>query len=92
MVTTRVNSDRCCRPIPPGMENNWSDRQKPANPISGEIQSLFDNGGRQGEQGFAFASSDPKDPKFLAPTEKSPQKEVPGAQPSEKKWVGAVGP
>ena len=77
---------------PPGAEYNWSDRAKPAIPTKGEIQLLFENNARQGEQGFAFVSTDPKNPRFLAPTEKSPQKDASGAQPSEKNWVGAIGP
>lgn len=77
---------------PPGIGENWSDRTKPSTPVKGEITILFENGGRQGEQGFAFASTDPKSPKFLAPTEKSPQRDVASPQPAEKKWVGAIGP
>ncbi len=76
---------------PAGVENNWSDRAKPGAPTNGEMTFLFDQGGRQGELGFAFASTDPKNPKFLAPTEKSPQREVKGTQTSDKQWVGAVG-
>jgi hypothetical protein len=76
---------------PAGLEQNWSDRPKSGNPSPGEAQFIFENG-RQGESGFAFASTDPKNPRFLAPSEKSAQKEVPGTQPLDKSWVGAVGP
>ena len=77
---------------PSGIESNWSDRIKPSVPIGGEMAILFEQGGRQGVSDFAFESSDPKSPGFLAPTATSPQKEVVGAQGSEKKWVGAIGP
>lgn len=76
----------------PGWELNYSDRPKPAAPQSGEIVPLLGNKGKQGEQGFAFASTDPKDAKFLAPTEKSVQRSVPGAKEGEKNFVGAKGP
>ena len=77
---------------PPGIEANWSDRAKPVVPANGEIGILFEQGGQQGVSDFAFESTDPKSPDFLAPTSKSRQKEVAGAQGSEKKWVGAIGP
>lgn len=76
---------------PKGVQDNWSDRPKPPKPIDGELALLFENQGRQGEQGLSFASTDPADPKFLGPSEKSPQKEVPGAQGIDSKWVGAIG-
>jgi hypothetical protein len=76
---------------PAGFENNLSDRQKPPAPVSGEAQFLIDFE-RVSGTGFSFASADPKSPRFLAPTEKSPQKTIPEAQPFEKSWVGAVGP
>lgn len=76
---------------PAGIEHNWSDRPTPTSPAPGELLILFENG-KTGEQGLAFASTDPKSPKFLAPTEKSPQKAVGEAQPFENKWVGAIGP
>jgi len=76
----------------PGWELNYSDRAKPATPLTGEIVPLLANNGKQGEAGFAFASTDPKDAKFLAPTDKSVQRTVPGAKEGEKDFVGAVGP
>ena len=77
---------------PPGIEANWSDRVKPALPVGGEVLILFEQGGRAGVPDFAFESTDPKHPDFLVPTPTSPQKEVAGAQGTEKKWVGAIGP
>lgn len=76
----------------PGFEFNYSDRTKPEPPASGEINSLFANNSKRGESGFAFGSTDAKNPKFLAPTDKSVQRSVPGAKEGEKDWVGAVGP
>jgi eukaryotic-like serine/threonine-protein kinase len=76
---------------PPGIEANWSDRVRTAEPVGGEVQFLFEQGGRQGVSDLAFESTDPHSPGFLVPTETSPQKEVPGAQDSERKWVGAIG-
>ena len=77
---------------PNGIQDNWSDRAKPAKVVDGEITILFENQGHQGEQNLSLASTDPKDPKFLAPTEKSPQKDVAGAQPNDSNWIGAIGP
>ena len=77
---------------PVGVQSNWSDRHKPASPKLGELQLLFENGGRQGADDLSFVSTDPDQTKFLVPSEKSPQKDVPGAQGDEKKWVGAVSP
>ena len=79
-------------PNPPGIQNNWSDRIKPATPKTAELTILFENGGRQGEQNLLLVSTDPSNPKFLAPTGKSPHQDVAGAQPTEYKWIGAVGP
>ena len=75
-----------------GIQNNWSDRIKPATPKTAEVTILFENGGRQGEQNLLLFSTDPSNPKFLAPTEKSPHQDIAGAQPTEYKWIGAVGP
>ena len=75
-----------------GIQNNWSDRIKPATPKTAEVTILFENGGRQGEQNLLLVSTDPSNPKFLAPTTKSPHQDVGGAQPTEYKWIGAVGP
>ncbi len=83
---------------PPGTEHNWSDRAAPNAPLPGEINRLFAQDGKRGEKGFAFASTEIKDPKFLAPTDKSVQRKVdlsPDAKTKltfEKPWVGAVGP
>lgn len=77
---------------PSGVQCNWSDRPKPARLTEGEIAIIFENRGKQGEKNFWFASTDPKDPKFLAPTEKSPHKDVNGAQGFDKKWIGAIAP
>jgi len=77
---------------PPGIENNWSDRPAATAPTSSEMVILFDGGGRRGETGFAFTSTDPQNAKFLAPSSTSPQREVAGAQPTDKSWVGATGP
>jgi len=76
----------------PGWELNFSDRAKPATPQPGEINPICDNNGKRGEAGFAFASTDPTNAKFLAPTDKSVQRSVPGAKEWEKDWVGAFGP
>lgn len=76
----------------PGWELNYSDRAKPAAPQAGEIVPLCETNGKRGEQGFAFASTDAKNPKFLAPTDKSVQRAVPGPREGEKEWIGAVGP
>ena len=83
---------------PPGLEHNWSDRLAPEKPQPGEIQGLFSQSGKRGEKGFAFASTETKDPKYLAPTDKSVQHKV-DLSPDPKKrltfekpWVGAVGP
>ncbi len=76
----------------PGWELNYSDRAKPAAPQAGEITPLCETNGKQGEQGFAFSSTDAKNPKFLAPTDKSVQRAVPGPREGEKEWIGAVGP
>ena len=77
---------------PNGIQDNWSDRPKSASPIQGEILIFFENQGRQGEKNLNISSVDPKDPKFLAPTEKSPHRDVAGAQGIDKKWIGAIGP
>lgn len=83
---------------PPGTDYNWSDRAAPATPKPGEINRLFSQNSKRGETGFAFASSDAKDAKYLAPTEKSVQRKVdlsPDPKQKlgfEKPWVGAVGP
>ena len=83
---------------PPGTEHNWSDRAAPAASQAGEINRLFAQNGKRGEKGFAFASTEIKDPKFLAPTDKSVQRKLdlsPDAKKKltfEKPWVGAVGP
>ena len=83
---------------PPGTEHNWSDRAAPSSPQKGEINLLFARNGKRGETGFAFASTEIKDPKFLAPTEKSVQRKVDLSPDPKKKlnfekpWVGAVGP
>ena len=77
---------------PPGAQDNWSDRPKPATSTEGELALLFENRGKRGEKNLGFVSTDPKDPKFLAPTEKSPQADVSGAQASDSKWIGAIGP
>jgi hypothetical protein len=74
-----------------GLEWNWSDRPSPAVPAPGEI-NLFANQGRRGETGFAFVSTDPKHPQFLAPSQGSPQRSAPGPRGTEKAWVGAIGP
>ena len=76
----------------PGWELNYSDRAKPATPAAGEIVPLCATNGKQGEQGFHFASVDAKNPKFLAPTDKSVQRSVAGPKEGEKPWVGAIGP
>ena len=76
----------------PGWELNYSDRAKPAAPQPGEIAPLCETNGKRGEQGFAFSSTDAKNPKFLAPTDKSVQRAVPGPREGEKEWIGAVGP
>lgn len=76
----------------PGWELNYSDRAKPGSPQAGEIDPLLDTNGKRGEANFAFSSTDVKSPKFLAPTDKSVQRSVPGAADGEKNWIGAVGP
>ena len=83
---TMLTSDR------PGWELNYSDRPKPAAPQAGEINPLCDNNGKRGEQGFAFTSTDVTNAKFLAPSDKSVQRAVPGAKEGEQNWVGAIGP
>jgi serine/threonine protein kinase len=85
-LSTMLSLDR------PGWELNYSDRAKPASPEAGEIDPLLDTNGKRGEANFAFSSTDVKSPKFLAPTDKSVQRSVPGAAEGEKDWVGAVGP
>jgi len=83
---------------PPGTDYNWSDRAAPASPQAGEINRLFAQHPKRGETGFAFASSEAKNPKYLAPTDKSVQRKVdlspdPKQKLSyEKPWVGAIGP
>jgi hypothetical protein len=76
----------------PAVQNNMSDRAKPTPPYDDEVALFFEDGGLQGEPGFALASVDPKSPKFMAPTENIRQKKVDGAQPPDRDWVGAVGP
>ena len=61
-------------------------------PAPAEIAILCEPNGKRGETGFAFASTDSTDKQFLAPTDKSVQKNVPGAAEGEKNWVGAIGP
>lgn len=73
-----------------GLEQNYSDRA-PAAPQAGEI-GLCDANGKRGETGFAFASTDPDNAKFLAPTDKSVQRQVPGQRDGEQPWIGAIGP
>jgi hypothetical protein len=85
-LSTMMITDR------PGNELNYSDRPKPEPLPSGELNILFDNNGKRGEANFGFSSTDAKNAKFLAPTEKSVQRSVPGAAEGEKDWVGAVGP
>ncbi len=83
---------------PPGSDYNWSDRAAPTPPQPGEINRLFAQHEKRGEAGFAFASTEIDDPKFLAPTDKSVQRNVelsPDSKlklPYEKPWVGAIGP
>lgn len=85
-LATMLTTDR------PGWELNYSDRPKPATPQTGEIIPLCENNGKRGEQNFAFASTDSSNAKFLAPTDKSVQRSVPGPKEGEKAWVGAIGP
>ncbi|MDB5344155.1 MAG: Serine/threonine protein kinaserelated protein [Schlesneria sp.] len=85
-LSTMLTLDR------PGWELNYSDRAKPGSPQAGEIDPLLDTNGKRGEANFAFSTTDVKSPKFLAPTDKSVQRSVPGAAEGEKDWVGAVGP
>lgn len=73
-------------------QDNWSDRSKPTTAFDGDLGILFEKQGRQGEQNLSFASTDPSNPDFLVPAEKSPNKDIPGAQGIDKKWVGAIGP
>jgi serine/threonine-protein kinase len=75
-----------------GWEFNFSDRAKPAAPLTGEISPLCVANGKRGEQGFAFSSTDVTNAKFLAPSDKSVQRTVPGAKEREQNWVGAIGP
>ncbi len=83
---------------PPGTDYNWSDRAAPVAPLAGEINRLFAQNGKRGETGFAFASTEIDDPKFLAPSDKSVQRKVDlSPDPKlkltyEKPWVGAIGP
>lgn len=76
----------------PGMEFNYTDKSKSTAAQSGEMVHLFEQNGKQGEQGFGFVSTDAKNEKFLAPSDKSVQRDVAGAKEGEKNWVGAVGP
>jgi len=73
-----------------GAEANWSDRAAPAAPAAGEI-NLFAVNGKRGDVAFAFDSTDPKSPRFLAPTGTSPQRDVPNLREREQPWVGAIG-
>jgi len=75
-----------------GLDANFSDRPKPATPQTGEITALCESNGKRGETGFAFASTDVANEKFLMPTDKSVQRQVPGNREPEKAWVGAFGP
>ena len=83
---------------PPGTDYNWSDRAAPTAPQAGEINCLFAQNGKRGEKGFAFAATEIKNPKFLAPSDTSVQRKVDLSPDSKKKltfekpWVGAVGP
>ena len=75
-------------PLP--VELNWSDRPAPEVPISGEVEILFERGGRRGDIEFAFETTDATDPRFLTPTTASPQVNINSPQDYNMKWVGAL--
>lgn len=72
------------------ISHNWSDRVV-APPTPGEL-SIEPVEGRREALDFRFVSTDPGDPRFLAPSSESPQRDVPGRGRNEKPYVGAVGP
>ncbi len=69
---------------------NFSTRAKPEMPKN-EIP-IFGDGGQQGNAALKFASTDPKQGRFLAPAENAPQRNVGDQTPDEKPYVGAVAP
>lgn len=69
---------------------NFSTRVKPEMPKN-EIP-IFGDGGQQGNSALKFASTDPKNSRFLAPAENAPQGSVGDQTPDEKPYVGAVAP
>lgn len=94
MVPEPFNTDsfrRMLVQMPAGIEHNWSDRDE-AVPVPGENLVIFENGGRRGVKGLAFASTDPNTPEFLAPTPTSPQQATTTSHPNDRQWVGAIGP
>ena len=85
-------------PEPHGLALNFSDRDAVTPPPQGEINGLFTMDGKRGSKEILFVSDDPKSPQFLAPAEKSVQRQVDLATDAkqklsfEKPWVGAIGP
>jgi hypothetical protein len=68
-----------------------SDRKATSGATTGEVPFLFENGGEAGKEDLIFHSTDPGDSNFLLPKTSSLVHDVPGAQGTEKKWVGAIG-
>uniref|UniRef100_A0A7C2JYJ4 Serine/threonine protein kinase n=1 Tax=Schlesneria paludicola TaxID=360056 RepID=A0A7C2JYJ4_9PLAN len=71
------------------MAGNWSTR--PEEKVGGALE-IWGDGGRRGETGITFVSTDPDSPKFLAPPREAPQARVDGQKRGEPSWLGAVGP
>lgn len=72
------------------MFGNWTTRPVAETPAPGHL--VIWGGGQQGQTGVQFASTTATDPKFLAPAENAPQKNVAGQGTGEPAWIGAVGP
>ena len=60
-------------------------------PVTGEF-SIFEAYGKRGVTDFKFASVDPSQPQFLAPSPDSPQRTSGLGTQTAKPWIGAVGP
>ena len=74
-----------------GRRHNWSSRPAPETPVPGEI-NLFLRTGRRGVEDFQFASTNPDDADYLAPSAKSPHRSVGTPKTGMNAHIGAMSP
>jgi hypothetical protein len=74
--------------------NNWSDRPSSGKPPAEGEMNIFLNGGKQGDLGIEFLSTDPADRNFLKPKMKRTllPRPVRGRPTEAKPYIGAVDP